>query len=101
MNSLFLKCAELTMQNIEELESKLDYSTEQTQILQGQIDERDREISGLRLELRTVKTQIDKCDIEIVDLNNIISELRRTGPNAAKDTSMLRHKGYEEVRRHF
>lgn len=58
------------------------------------VDERDREISGIKLELRTVKNQLDKCDIEVVELNNIIEELQRgkasKSPNRSlnKDLSM-------------
>lgn len=42
------------------------------------MDEKDREINSLKLDLRGVKTQLDKSDIEIVGLNNTIESLQRT-----------------------
>ncbi len=42
------------------------------------MEEKDREINSLKLDLRGVKTQLDKSDIEIVGLNNTIESLQRT-----------------------
>lgn len=62
-------------------------------------------MSGLKLELRSVKMQLDKCDVEIVELNNFIEELRRSSSQAAslkqdrsrQDISMVTSKRFEEV----
>lgn len=77
----------------------MDLSQKHNIELQELMDERDREISGLKLELRGVKTQLDKCDVEVVELNNTIEELRRTSKSPNKDSSIYRSsKGFEEVR---
>lgn len=73
--------------------------------IQDQVEERDREVSGLKLELRSVKMQLDKSDIEIVELNNLIEELRRSSSQTAnskqdrsrQDISMVTSKRFEEV----
>jgi chromosome segregation ATPase len=55
--------------------------------------EKDREINSLKLDLRGVKTQLDKSDIEIVGLNNTIESLQQTleatnNSNTKKESSL-------------
>lgn len=68
-------------------------------MLLEQIEARDRDISGLKLELRSVKTRLDKSDIEIVERDNVIDALRRDTktPKTTQETSMYRSKRLEEV----
>lgn len=79
---------------IDDLEKNIDATSDRIETLEYQINERDREVSGLKLELRSVKSQLDKSDIEIVELNNTIDELKRSQPN--RDTSILRNKTVED-----